>query len=186
MATENNLIPILIKATYWSTNSIIQNKHDKFIDSDTYKVSDSGRYKDGKYQYIDSLDFLGDGKTRPYFCNNKPIWTIDFIEEISNNKRVDYSSSVIESLIESICDYTGDCKMNKFVNDVEPFFDKDFANKHGKESRNFIGLFEEWSSWDSYAGDGDYGINYIRIVDVNELLTNLNNIEKELDCLRWM
>jgi hypothetical protein len=185
MATKNNLIPILIKATYWDTNSIIQNKHDKFIDSETYKVSNAGRYKNGGYQYIDSLEVLGNDK-KTYFCNNKPIWTINFIEEISNNKRVDYSNSVIESLIESICDYSGDCRMSKFIKDIEPLFDKSFANKHGKESRNFIGLFEEWSSWDSYAGDGDYGINYIKIVKVNELFDNINNIENELDLIRWL
>lgn len=171
MATKQNLIPILVRITYWQTNSIISNNHDKFINSITYKVTDIGNYKDGKFHYIDSLDFLEAKKNKTYFCNNKPIWTIDFIDEISNNQKVDCYENLdtIENLIESISDYSGDCGVSKIIKDVERFFDKDYANRKGKETRKFITLFTEWSYYDSYVGDGDYGIEYRKLAESKEL-----------------
>lgn len=119
--------------------------------------------------------FLEDRKNKSYFRNIKPIWTIEFIEEIENNKKVDcYEySNVVDNLYESISDYGGDCGINKIIKDVENLFDKDYANKKGKETRKFITLFFEWYSWDSYAGDGDYGIEYKKIAKVTELFEEM-------------
>ena len=64
-------------------------------------------------------------------------------------------------------------KNSKIIKDVENFFDKDYANKKGKETRKFITLFFEWSSWDSYAGDGDYGIEYKKLAKVTELFEEI-------------
>ena len=174
MATKQKLTPILTKVTYHPKDSTISDEN-LFIDSETYKTSSSGRYKDGKFICIDSLDFLEDGKNKSYFRNIKPIWTIEFIEEIENDKRIDcYEySNVVENLYESISDYGGDCGVSKIIKDVENFFDKDYANKKGKETRKFITLFFEWSSWDSYAGDGDYGIEYKKLGKVTELFEDI-------------
>jgi hypothetical protein len=181
MATKQKLTPILTKVTFWPKDSIVSDKN-LFIDSENYKTSSAGRYKDGKFNYIDSLVFLDEGKNKSYFRNLKPIWTIEFIEEIENNKRTDcYGySDVVENLYESISDYGGDCGVSKIIKDVENLFDKDYANKKGKETRKFITLFFEWSSWDSYAGDGDYGIEYKKVVDIKDLFDDIK-IEIEED-----
>lgn len=44
---------------------------------------------------------------------------------------------------------------------------------YGIETRKYIALFEEYSYFDSYAGDGDYSIKYIKI-------TSLNNISNDI------
>ena len=175
MATKQKLIPIITKVTYYPKDSIISDKNLLIIDSETYKTTSAGRYKDGKFNYIDSLELLENRKNKSYFQNIKPIWTIEFIEEIENNSKVDCyeNSSTIDNLYESISDYGGDCGVNKIIKDVEKFFDKDYANKKGKETRKFITLFFEWTSWDSYAGDGDYGIEYRKLANVKDLFEEI-------------
>lgn len=162
---HTKLTPVLLELTYWEKNSIFTNKHDKFINPITYKVSNSTQYKNGHIIYIESIKEIDSHKGKTYFTNDLPIWTIDFISEVSNNKRID-GEDIIESIIESISDYSGDCGLSRLVKDVEKLFDKNWSSKYGCETRKFIALFSEWSYYDSYAGDGDYSIEYEKIFNL--------------------
>jgi len=174
MSNNQNLLPILTKVTYHAKDSIVTDDHF-FINGETYETSSSGKYKNGKFNYIDSLEFIASKKNNNYFRVIKPIWSIEFIEEIENNVRINDNEycNKIEMLFETISDYGGDCGVSKIIKDVEKYFDKNWANKNGIEVKKFITIFYEWSYWDSYAGDGDYGIEY-------EKISNLNNLQEDI------
>ena len=55
MATKQKLTPILTKVTYHPKDSIISDEN-LFIDSETYKTSSAGRYKDGKF-HVKNIPF---------------------------------------------------------------------------------------------------------------------------------
>lgn len=162
----NSKVVILAEVSFFKKDSALKNKYDIYV-SDELKLITS-LYSYSKSSYIDNVELLGDVKNKSYFNVNSPFWGIKFISTIEHNEYVT-TDSTIENLVESISDYHSS-NIVSLIKDVSGFFGKEKENhKHGIETRKFITLFNEYSYFDSYAGDGDYTIDYLKVVTLKNL-----------------
>lgn len=156
---EYNKELILTRITLFKKDMIIKDKFDAYIDSSN-KIFDR----------IDGLNStpLGDN----YYNTNEIVWGIKFITDVNNNFRLYENESSVEFLIDCFSPKWGySCGLSNLIKDIKD----DFGNgesypthldKFGKETRQYILEFESWSYFDSYAGDGDAGIEYVKIFEI--------------------
>jgi hypothetical protein len=174
----NRKVLILIEVTLFIKNSLVSSEYDLYFDDDGVMFN----LYNNKHTSLEILD-RDDDKYVDYYLVKDPIYAVNFISDIDNNHlvRPDYTS-ITDTLKEDISDYNN-CNIKQLYNDIKPLFNSekvnvnkeyDYLKKYGHEKRLFVGLFDEYSYWDSYAGDGDYGINYIKI-------TNIQNISEEMN-----
>jgi hypothetical protein len=152
---EYNKELILTRITLFKKDMIIKDKFDAYIDSSN-KIFDR----------IDGLNLtpLGDN----YYNTNDIVWGIKFKTDVNNNFRLYENESSVEFLIESFSPKWGyDCGLSNLIKDIkDDFGNDDHLDKFGREARQYILEFESWSYFDSYAGDGDAGIEYVKIFEI--------------------
>jgi hypothetical protein len=171
MANTKRLV--LMEITLFVVNTVINSSvYDIYLD-------DEGLFFDNPNIHS-SLELLEAHEESSYYLVESPIYAVKFISDINNNVLVKDSEDFIEALIESIS-YYNKCNIEKLYKDTKDLFFMgrtptiipDYIKKYGYEKRKFIGVFDEYSYFDSYAGDGDHIIEYENIV-------NLSNINDEL------
>jgi hypothetical protein len=167
---------ILANVSFFKKDSVITNNYDAYVSNDfRYLEFPSSFFK---YKNIPNIESLGEHNDVEYFNVNEPFWGIKFISSIDNNVDI-RDNNLIEDLIESISSYYS-CKITNLIEDVKDFFLKDvLSDRYGIETRRFILLMEESYYYDSYAGDGDYIINYCKIVNTENIGIELEYNEED-------
>ena len=155
---------ILANISFFKKDSVIENKYDVYITEDLELISSLYSFK--AKDFIPSVNLLGEDKEKTYLNVNKPLWGIEFISSIDNNID-ERNSNLVEDLVEGISEYST-CRVPFIIKDVQDLFTKQ-DDKYGIETRKFILLFEEYSYYDSYAGDGDYSIEYSKVVSIKDI-----------------
>lgn len=161
----NSKVVILAEVSFFKKDSVFKDKYDLYVSNELELIT--SLYSYSKSSYIDNVELLGDVKNKSYFNVNEPFWGIKFISTIEHNEYV--TDGIIENLVEYISDYHSS-NIVSLIKDVSCFFGKEKENhKNGIETRKFITIFNEYSYFDSYAGDGDYTIDYLKVVTLKNL-----------------
>lgn len=100
-----------------------------------------------------------------FYNVDQPFIAVEFIIDVVSNRRLHHDESATDFLIGSFYPKYSSCSLGKLFKDISDKFDVDHISKYGSETIQFIGEFEMWSYYDSWCGDGDAGINYVKICD---------------------
>lgn len=166
MAYSKSLV--LVKVSLFKKDSVIRDKYDVYVSNDLKLIN--SLYSYSKKEYIENVELITEEKGKEYLNVNKPFWGIKFISKIDHNMN---DNDFIQDLVEGISSYSP-CNITSLIKDVKHFYGKDeFDDRYGIEKRNYIAVFEEYSYFDSYAGDGDYWINYEKITTLDSLAEDI-------------
>ena len=153
MDTSKKLI--IFKATRFAKDMIIG-----YDDYDSTHAYLNDRVLSDKLNDL-SLTDLGDG----FYNVDQPFIAVEFIIDVVSNRRLHHDESATDFLIGSFYPKYSSCSLGKLFKDISDKFDVDHISKYGSETIQFIGEFEMWSYYDSWCGDGDAGIDYVKIWD---------------------
>lgn len=149
---ESNMALILIDVTFHAPESIVGNDHVLAYFDHGHKhinITDQEHIFGDHYRVLDGM------------------FSVNVVADVVNNVGFSHENEPpSEFLIDSYSLKYQHCNLDKLIKHVHDKFDRGILNRYGKETRRFLCEFELWSYYDSYCGDGDAGINYVKLRDI--------------------
>ena len=178
----------IFECLYYKKNSIINiseyGDHVSriyFIDSDEVININLYSWEEREQNKLDKkLIYLGyvneDDEECNYYWNKEDIFFIRYVSSMSDR----YDSITSGT---SLDDLQSECGLDDLQDVLEQIYEDvhetlienaGCSDEFGFFSIKVPIMIELWSSWDSYSNDGDYGINYVGILDYMKLLSIIN------------